>query len=219
MKTSFTLIEHSFLYGKKGLTEPKEDEEQNIALPIKQFEEIKSFVLNNGDEQENSVVQFLVPEYKKGKGEILKAKNYVGVLQTKSGTTIEILPKIHGLDSNVKETKKIFFKMLRTLKDSPFKVSSFAHLGLSKMPLLDLFINMFLTELDSLVKQGLRKAYIPVSENVFTLKGKINFNQNISQNLVHKERFFVEHDEYSANRPENKLIKATLLYLQKKSTI
>lgn len=79
------------------------------------------------------------------------------------------------------------------------------------MPLLDVFINMFLDELDILVKQGIRKGYIRERENLHTLKGKLNFNENIKHNLIHKKRFFCEYDDFNPNRPENKLIKSTLL--------
>jgi 5-methylcytosine-specific restriction enzyme subunit McrC len=34
-------------------------------------------------------------------------------------------------------------------------------------------------------------------------------------NLAHKERFYVGFDEYQVNRPENRLIKSTLLKLQR----
>jgi len=222
---SLILIEHSFLFINKDSYKLKKVD-SNIGLPKKVFDEIKTFVLRNSNEDGNDIVNFLIPAYKKGYGEILKAKNFVGVIQTKNGITIEILPKIYGVADNskggkeveeVKETKRIFFKMLRTLKKSPFKVSNFANLDLLKMPLLDVFINMFLDELDILIKQGLRKAYIPKSENLFALKGKLNFNKNICYNLIHKERFFVEYDEFSANRAENRLIKSTLLFLNKKA--
>lgn len=220
---SLTLIEHSFIYAEKGIREPESDG-NNIKVPQSVFDEIKAFVLKNAIEKDNSVVNFLVPGFKNNYGEILKAKNYVGVIQTKKGITIEILPKIYGVEKSntnkeeqIKQTKTIFLKMLKTLKKSPFKISNYANLDLSKMVLLDVFINMFLEELNILVKQGLRKAYIPKSENLFALKGKLDFNQNIKYNIVHKERFFVNYDEFDANRPENKLIKSTLLVLSKKA--
>ncbi|MEA3295552.1 MAG: McrC family protein [Patescibacteria group bacterium] len=215
-KNNFILIEHSFIFTGEKTKEPKQDG-KNIKVPQKVFDEIKTFVLRNSKKEDNDIVNFLIPAYKKGYGEILKAKNYVGVIQTKNGITIEILPKIYGVSDDSKDGKEIFLKMLKTLKKSPFKVSNFANLDLLKMPLLDVFINMFLDELDTLIKQGLRKAYIPKSENLFTLKGKLNFNKNIRHNLVHKERFFVEYDEFSADRAENRLIKSTLLFLNQKA--
>lgn len=37
----------------------------------------------------------------------LKAKNYAGVIQTKSGQLIEILPKIHDEKGNEEESKEV----------------------------------------------------------------------------------------------------------------
>jgi len=224
MNNNLTLVEHGFIYIKKGAGLAKQ-EGNNIGLPQKIFDEIETFVLRNEIEEADSVIQFLIPAYKKGFGKILKAMNYVGVLQTKKGITIEILPKIAGVvpeegeidAEKIRKTKDIFLKMLRTLKKSPFKISNFANLDISRMPLMDIFIIMFLEELDIIVKQGLRKDYLAQSENQFVLKGKLNFNKNIRYNLVHKERFFVEYDEFNTDRPENKLIKSTLLLLQKKT--
>ncbi|MEA3392036.1 MAG: McrC family protein [Candidatus Marinimicrobia bacterium] len=214
-KNNFTLIEHSFIFVGK---EPKQNG-NNIEVSQNIFDEIKKFVLSNAEEDDNSIINFLIPSYKKGYGEILKANNYVGIIQTKNGVTIEILPKIYESSKNesLENTKKIFLRMLRKLRKSPFKITNFANLNLSKMPLLDVFINMFLDEVDKLIKKGLRKAYVQKSENLFALKGKLNFNKNIQQNLIHKERFFVEYDEFDVNRPENKLIKSTLIFLQKKA--
>lgn len=59
----------------------------------KVFEAIEKFVLDNEE-----TAQYLKITTKKGYGKVLQAQNYVGVIQTKDGTTIEILPKIQSLD-------------------------------------------------------------------------------------------------------------------------
>ena len=46
----------------------------------------------------------------------------------------------------------------------------------------------------------------------------MKFSQQIKHNHSHKERNFVEYDAFTVNRPENRLLKATLLYLYKHST-
>ncbi|MFO8146886.1 MAG: McrC family protein [Gillisia sp.] len=215
---SIIIKEFNYIIGSENLAEPELYDGSNFNVPLKTFEQIESFVLNNRSD-ENGHDDFLFLTQKGGR-KILKARNYVGVLQTKNGTTIEILPKIHTIgkeDDDASQTKKIFLKMLSALRDSPFKISSLANLDLSRMPLLDVFINMFLDELDILVKQGIRKGYIRERENLHTLKGKLNFNENIKHNLIHKERFFCEYDDFNPNRPENKLIKSTLLNVHKKS--
>ena len=147
----------------------------------------------------------------------LTAKNYVGTLQTKKGTVLEILPKI-DLDSkndNEQLTRKIFLKMLRTLPDSPFKGMDEADIRISKnFPLLEAFITMFLKTLQKLVRRGLARSYHEVEENLQFLKGKLLIAQQLQYNVAHQERFFVRYDEFSTNRPVNRLLKSALLRLQ-----
>lgn len=157
-QNSFSILEFKSIYYKKydifGL-----DIQNNLVVPKKVFDEIRQFVLKNSEQ-----TQFLRPSYKNGLGEILQAQNYVGVIQTKDGTTIEILPKIQDLSEE--KSKDILIKMLKTLKDSPFKHFNMAHLKSSKMPLLEIFITMFLEELANLVRKGIKSDYITKEENL-----------------------------------------------------
>lgn len=177
----------------------------------KTFEAIEKFVLQN-----EASAQYLKIATKKGSGKVLQAQNYVGVIQTKDGTTIEILPKISSVESE-DESKEILIKMLKTLKKSPFKNFNTANLKSSKLPLLEIFISMFLEELTKLVQKGIKSDYVTKEENLKFLKGKLKIGEQIKQNSIHKERFFVEYQEFSSDRVENRLIKTTLSYLYKKS--
>lgn len=194
-----------------------EDEKKNHIKP-EIFESIEKFVLDN-----EATAQYLKITTKKGYGKVLQAQNYVGVIQTKDGTTIEILPKISNLEGTEKEkedkAKEILIKMLKTLKKSPFKNFNMAHLKSSKMPLLEIFITMFLEELANLVRKGIKSDYITKEENLKFLKGKLKINEQIKQNYIHKERFYVEFQEFMSDRVENRLIKTTLQYLYKKSQL
>jgi 5-methylcytosine-specific restriction enzyme subunit McrC len=108
--------------------------------------------------------------------------------------------------------------MLKTLRNSPFRHFNHAHLKqIEKMPLFEIFIGMFLEELAILVQKGIRSDYILKEENLRFLKGKRKIGKQIKYNSVHKERFFVQYEEFSPNRVENRLIKTTLQYLYKKS--
>src|SRR5690606_24606022 len=69
-----------------------------------------------------------------------------------------------------------------------------------------------------LIKRGLKAAYITHADDEKFFKGRMVFPQHIKHNLVHKERFFVEYDIFSPNRPENRLIKSTMRFLQQKTT-
>jgi len=184
----------------------------NVFVPEDTFEQLENFVLSSSDDTD----RFLKLQSRK-KQKVLVAQNYVGVIETKAGIVIEILPKIHGLDNKEDETREIFLKMLRCLKSTPYKQIDFAHLKSSKMPLIEIFITMFLDELSVLIKKGIKSDYVAVAENCNFMKGKIKWTDHLNKNLIHKERFFVEYDEYITDRPENRLIKSTLMMLSKKS--
>ena len=208
-QNSFSILEYRSIY-YKSYDIYAEDFAGNLVVPKKVFDELKQFILKNSEQS-----LFLKPSYKSGLGETLQAQNYVGVIQTQDGTTIEILPKIENVDKN--KSKEILIKMLKTLKKSPFKNFNMANLKSSKIPLLEIFITMFLEELSKLIKRGIKSDYITKEENLKFLKGKLQINQQIKMNYIHKERFFVQYQEFLSNRIENKLIKTTLEFLYKKS--
>ncbi len=101
------LKEYSFLQ-----TTYKDNKEYPYIKPDT-FEALEKFVLENEE-----TAQYLKITTKKGFGKVLQAQNYVGVIQTKDGTTIEILPKIKN--ATIEKSKEILIKMLKTLKNSPF---------------------------------------------------------------------------------------------------
>ena len=177
----------------------------------KDFCDIENFILKNSDEN----APFLRIASGSG-GKFIQARNYVGVLQTKSGLTIEILPKIAD-KTDTDKSKAVFIKMLRALKNFPFKSSNLASLKTQNLPLLEIFISMFLFELEALVKKGIKSDYVALEENLNFLKGKLNINEQIKRNSIHKERFYVEHNEFLSDIKINRIIKTTLKFLYKKS--
>ena len=177
----------------------------------KDFGDIENFILKNSDEN----APFLRIASGVG-GKFIQVGNYVGVLQTKSGLTIEILPKIADKNDTDK-SKAIFLKMLRTLKNFPFKSSNLASLKTQNLPLLEIFISMFLCELEALVKKGIKSDYEALEENLNFLRGKLNINEQIKRNSIHKERFYVGYSEFLSDIKINRIIKTTLKFLYKKS--
>ena len=177
----------------------------------KDFKDIENFILKNSDEN----APFLRIASGVG-GKFIQARNYVGVLQTKSGLTIEILPKIAD-KNDAERSKAVFIKMLKTLKNFPFKSSNLASLKTQNLPLLEIFISMFLCELEALVKKGIKSDYVALEENLNFLKGKLNINEQIKRNSIHKERFYVGYSEFLSDIKINRIIKTTLKFLYKKS--
>ncbi|WP_026523311.1 McrC family protein [Butyrivibrio sp. MB2005] len=173
------------------------------------------------EEGDSDALEFMRIGYKKPYGDVITLKNYVGLIQLKNGFQIQVLPKItfdSGDDAGNERTKKVFLKMLRSMKDFPGKIFNEASLKVSKMNLYELFINMYLQEVRQLLKRGIRSSYIETEDNLRFYKGKLLVNQHIKANVAHRERFYVSYEEFHPNRPENRLIKSTLLKLQKISS-
>lgn len=204
MKKEFILKEFEYLQYK--------DNTKDNFIKKETFDSLEKFVLEN-----EKTAQYLKITTKSGFGKVLQAQNYVGVIQTKDGTTIEILPKIKN--AATEKSKDILIKMLKTLKNSPFKNLSVANLKSSKIPLFEIFISMFLEELTVLVRNGIKSDYISKEENLKFLKGKLKISEQIKYNTIHKERFFVQYEEFISNRVENRLIKTTLQFLYNKSKL
>ncbi|MGJ0290060.1 McrC family protein [Aliarcobacter cryaerophilus] len=204
MKKEFILKEFEYLQYK--------DNTKDNFIKKETFDSLEKFVLEN-----EKTAQYLKITTKSGFGKVLQAQNYVGVIQTKDGTTIEILPKIKN--TTTEKSKDILIKMLKTLKNSPFKNLSVANLKSSKIPLFEIFISMFLEELTVLVRNGIKSDYISKEENLKFLRGKLKISEQIKYNTIHKERFFVQYEEFISNRVENRLIKTTLQFLYNKSKL
>lgn len=167
---------------------------------------------NSGDDTEERLSDFLRISSVKGV-KVIKPQNYVGVINIDNKFQIEILPKIDVDDDN--ELRNIFLKMLSSLKE--FKGKSFknAQLNDSNLPIYEIFIKMYLNEVQELLKKGLNSDYVTLEGNIPYFKGKFLVNQHIKHNSVRKDRFYMAYDEFHNNRPENRLIKSTLLKLNK----
>lgn len=188
-------------------------------LPPHVFSQLEEFILTNRGKG-TEAVELMGISARKGVGKVITAKNYVGIITMKDGTSIEILPKIYSKvkDCTVLSAKNLLIDMLKTLRDSPYRTMQTSNVNIEKMSVFEIFIKMFVDETFYIVKRGLKCSYETVEENFAFFKGKIKFGEQIKYNSFHKERSFVEYDTFSVNRPENRLIKATLLYLYSRSS-
>jgi len=148
----------------------------------------------------------------------VKFKNYVGVLQI-GKLTIEILPKA---DKNLTKDSEIKTKqawrnfMLQMLKKCGFiNVTSLTHadLKLRNTSLLDIYINEYLKEVRLLLRRGLRKKYRFIESNTGSLKGRLLFQQQITKNLIHKEKFYTSHQTYDRDNLFNQILYKALSVL------
>lgn len=167
------------------------------------------------------VLEFMQIRYRRNIGEVISFKNYVGLIQTKKGVQIQILPKISlgdSQDRENKQTKRILIKMLCSMRGVPGKQLNEASLEVERMNLYEIFINMYLQEVHQLVKRGIRSAYVGREDNLRYCKGKLLVGMHVKENRIHQERFYAAYDEFLPDCPENRLVKATLETLKKRTT-
>lgn len=124
---------------------------------------------------------------------------YVGVIQV-GGLTIEILPKVDKRTKTTDKDKKLWqdvlLNMLRICKKINVENVSETQLKKRYNSILEVYYELYLNEVKSLIKKGLIKKYRKQQSNQKALKGKMIFNKNIQKNLIHKERFYCEHQVY-----------------------
>lgn len=184
----------------------------------KHFTELKTFIEEYSSENDSAdILEFMKPGFKRGVGSTITFNNYVGIIRLPSGFQIEILPKVNldVKDDRLSKTKRIFLDMLRCLKEFDGKSFNSASLNVDRMNLYEIFINMYLQETRNLVKHGIKSAYIHNEDNLRFYKGKFKITEHIKANMAHKERFYMHYDEYQVNRAENRIVKTTLMKLQK----
>jgi len=193
-----------------------QDNSQYKYLDEESFNQLEDLILSFSNEKEVDVANFFSLGSKRNIGKIICIKNYVGIVQLKNGMQIQVLPKINLGD--IVDTKRIFLRMIKSMKDFPSKVFNDANLNLEQMSLYEIFINLYTQEVRNLVKKGLKSTYYSEETNSNFYKGKLALNEHIRKNIVHRDRFYVSFDEFGLNSAENKLIKATLLKLMKISS-
>lgn len=187
----------------------------SISLPPDTFDSLENFVLSNNTEDADAL-ELMGISARKGIGKIITAKNYVGVITLNDGTTIEILPKVFSQETITDEkVKNLLVDMLKSLRNAPFKSLQTTNINIGKLNILEIFIRMFVDEVFYIVKRGLKCDYETIRANGNVFKGKMIFAEQIKYNYVHRERSFVEYDDFNANRIENKILKSALIYLYK----
>jgi 5-methylcytosine-specific restriction enzyme subunit McrC len=141
----------------------------------------------------------------------VQVTSFVGVIRSPSGFQIEVLPKVgKAIGGGDAQARRLLIEMLRCLGAFRHIQTDSAELLATRMPLLEVFIGEFLLAVEHIVKQGLRSDYAVRRDNVFALRGKLQIATQLRQNLCRRDRFFAEFDEFSTNRPENRLLHAAL---------
>jgi 5-methylcytosine-specific restriction enzyme subunit McrC len=142
---------------------------------------------------------------------------YVGVIQV-GEIMIEILPKA---DNNYEEKsywREMLIDMLHVVGLFTIQAPSNSLLSLKSNTILNLYFELFITEVENLLHHGLIKKYRKNSGNTKALKGNLLFSKHIQQNVVHQERFYTQHTIYDKNHLLHCILYKTINLLKKINT-
>lgn len=190
---------------------------------VREYEKIAGL-----DEEETKALRGLALEEQKdasgdyrrvlsARGGGIYAANYVGVVEVSRKKSLLILPKVELADGDDGEhtgTRDAFFKMLRDwrgLREAQFPEASIG--DLRRFEMWEAFYFLFLQSVVRLTQRGLARQYRTVESNLPFLRGRIRFPEHLRRNAVNRARFFVGYDEFSADRPANRLIRTALDHL------
>lgn len=143
----------------------------------------------------------------------VKFNQFVGVLQV-GNLTIEILPKLDD-DNDEKTWRDRLISMLKYVGYLKVHTPTQSSLSVHHSSILELYIELFCREVETLMHKGLIKKYRIEESNQKALNGALVFSKHISKNLVHKELFFVRSSTYDVNHQIHQLLYAALLVLKR----
>lgn len=142
---------------------------------------------------------------------VVQVTSFVGVIRAPDGFQIEVLPKVgKAIGGSAAEARQLLIEMLCCLQEFRHIQTDSAKISAARMSLLEVFIAEFLRTVERIVKSGLRSDFSSRQDNLFALRGKLLMAPHLRQNLYRADRFFTEHDEFSTDRPENRLLHAAL---------
>lgn len=147
----------------------------------------------------------------------VRFNEHVGVIQI-GKTLIEVLPKADKREANENAWRNVLISMLKAVGSFDVKVTSESALKIKPNTILDLYFEMFIKEVESILHKGLVKQYRKKESNVNALKGSLQFGKHIQQNLTHQERFYVRHITYDVEHKLHYIIYKTIRLLRQINT-
>ncbi|AMQ57082.1 McrC family protein [Algoriphagus sanaruensis] len=151
----------------------------------------------------------------------VRFNEYVGAIQV-GNLLISVLPKADKYQQESTDEKdkwnSILVDMLRVVHGFEVKAPSNSNMKVKNNTVLDLYFEIFVSEVEALLHRGLAKKYRQTEGNLNALKGSIQFSKQISKNSIHKERFYTRHTTYDVEHLLHIILYRTLLLLKRINT-
>lgn len=135
----------------------------------------------------------------------VRFRQYVGVLQV-GQLTIEILPKTDQHSTNHQQWQKVLLELLHACRFVKIDAISKAPLQLKTSPLLWLYLELFVQEVELLITRGLQKSYQKKEKNDTTWKGQILFEKHLQKNLTSPHKIYTTQQTYTYEHPIHQVL-------------
>lgn len=140
----------------------------------------------------------------------LKVRNYVGVIETPCGATIEILPKHSDQESDARSARALLIDMVsKALKLTPATLEE-ASVTAFDVPITEWLMDRFVRATAKLAAGGLRRDYERVSGAERYVRGRLNIRRQLRAGPGSAAQFEVDYDEFTFNTAENRILKTAL---------
>lgn len=140
----------------------------------------------------------------------LRAQQIVGVLCS-SRATLEILPKIDGLDDG--GTRQRLVHMLARVFELDVASGALADLGWQRHDLLEILIRLFCDRLFEAVHRGLSRRYVGREEDLAALRGRLDVKRQFTVLASSPQKLACRFEDLSADIPLNQIMKAAVTRL------
>jgi 5-methylcytosine-specific restriction enzyme subunit McrC len=139
-----------------------------------------------------------------GGGCVLRAHQYVGVIAL-DGLRILIRPKV-PLDN--------LFYMLTYAYELPQFRQEEADLAVAE-DLFEFIVDIFVQQVDKLIRKGIHRAYVDREENDRFLRGRLLVAEHLRHNHIVQDQFYQQRNEYTEDVLENQILRHTLWLLSR----
>jgi len=130
----------------------------------------------------------------------VKFTQFCGVIQL-GDLTIEVLPKIARQERDVLRCQQVLVRLLQVTRALPPQQVGEATLGQQRHALLDVFIEHFRGMLAQQMQLGLIRRYVPMEDELATVRGRIDLVRQVRLNAFSPQRIHCRFDEFDTRQP------------------
>lgn len=143
----------------------------------------------------------------------IKLAQYCGIVRLPT-CVLEVLPKVGMADARtldeLERSRGALLAMLHSARDVAITQIGPVPQQAVHAPLLDIFIEAFLQCALDQARRGLLSRYVGHADDLPVIKGRFQIHGHVRRNLARPHLLHCEYDEFTADNPYNRAVRATL---------